>query len=59
LDQPGGALAVDDAPWARRCGWALTAGLIAVASYHQTNPMLAGLGWRAVAAGLADHQRGE
>ncbi len=35
------ALAVDDATWARGCGWALSFGLIALPYYRESNPVLA------------------
>ena len=50
------ALGVDDAMWARGRGWALSIGLIALPYYHSSNPVLAGLGRRAIAEVLADHQ---
>src|SRR5207244_10371887 len=50
------ALAVDDAGWARGRGWALSLGLIALPYYHITNPVLAGIGRRAIAEVLADHK---
>lgn len=48
------ALAVDDATWARGRGLALSMGLIALPYYHITNPALANIGRRAVAAVLAE-----
>ncbi|HYP21484.1 MAG TPA: aminoglycoside phosphotransferase family protein [Chloroflexia bacterium] len=49
-------LAVDDATWTRGRGWALSMGLIALPYYHSTNPILAGIGRRAIAEALADHE---
>jgi aminoglycoside phosphotransferase (APT) family kinase protein len=51
------ALSIDDASWARGRGWALSCGLIALPYYRVTNPILAGVGRRAIAEVLADHQR--
>ncbi len=48
------ALGVDAATWARGRGWALTVGLVAIPYYLHTNPTLAGIGQRTVAAILAD-----
>jgi len=50
------ALLVDDATWARGRGWALSVGLIALPYYQSTNPVLAGIGKRAIGEVLADHQ---
>jgi aminoglycoside phosphotransferase (APT) family kinase protein len=50
------ALQVDDATWARGRGWALSVGLIAIPYYQSTNPVLAGIGRRAIAEVLADHE---
>jgi aminoglycoside phosphotransferase (APT) family kinase protein len=50
------ALPVDDATWARGCGWALSVGLIALPYYHSTNPVLAGIARRAIAEALADQK---
>ena len=47
-------LQVDDATWTRAQGWALSMGLIALPYYHETNPVLAGIGKRAIEAVLAD-----
>ncbi len=52
------ALPVDDATWARGRGWALSVGLIALPYYQHTNPVLAGISRHAIAAVLADHERG-
>lgn len=52
------ALPVDDATWARGRGWALTAGLVALPYYQNTNPVLADISRRAIAEVLADHARG-
>jgi aminoglycoside phosphotransferase (APT) family kinase protein len=52
------ALAVDDATWARGRGWALSTGLISLASYAITNPVLAGIGRRSIAEVLADQASG-
>ncbi len=52
------ALQVDNATWARGRGWALSVGLIALPYYHTTNPVLAGIGRRAIAEVLADHKHG-
>jgi aminoglycoside phosphotransferase (APT) family kinase protein len=48
------ALQVDDATWARGRGWALSMGLIAVPYYKSTNPVLAGIGRRAIDEVLSD-----
>lgn len=48
------ALAVDDATWARGCGWALSAGLIALPYYQTTNPVLAGISRYAIDQVLAE-----
>jgi aminoglycoside phosphotransferase (APT) family kinase protein len=50
------ALPVDDATWARGCGWALSVGLIALPYYQSTNPVLAGIARRAIAEALADQK---
>ena len=50
------ALQVDDATWARGRGWALSFGLIALPYYQTTNPVLAGIGRRAIDEALADHK---
>lgn len=47
-------LQVDDATWARGRGWALSVALIALPYYQHTNPTLAGLSRRTIAAVLAD-----
>jgi len=47
------ALDVDDATWARSRGWALSFAVGAIPYYHQTNPVLAGIGRRALEAVLA------
>jgi aminoglycoside phosphotransferase (APT) family kinase protein len=47
------AAAVDDATWARGRGWALCFGLMAHHFYRVTNPVLAGVGLRAVREALA------
>lgn len=52
------ALQVDDATCARGRGWALSVGLIALPYYHSTNPVLAGIGQRAIDEVLADHKHG-
>ncbi len=51
------ALAVADATWARGRGWALCLGLGVLSYYHITNPVLAGIGRRAIDQVLADHER--
>ncbi len=51
------ALPVDDATWARGRGWALSVGLIALAYYINTNPVLAGISRHAIDEALADHNR--
>ncbi len=48
------ALEVDDATWARSKGWALSLAVGAIPYYHQTNPVLAGIGRRALDAVLED-----
>jgi Phosphotransferase enzyme family len=50
------ALLVDDATWARGRGWALSIGLIALPYYQNTNPVLAGIGKRAIDEVLADYK---
>jgi aminoglycoside phosphotransferase (APT) family kinase protein len=51
------AMEVDDTAWTRGRGWALSVGLIALPYYYKTNPVLAGIAQRAIAAVLADHGR--
>jgi aminoglycoside phosphotransferase (APT) family kinase protein len=51
------AVAVDGATWARGRGWALSVGLIALAYYLHTNPVLAGISRRTIAEVLADRSR--
>jgi aminoglycoside phosphotransferase (APT) family kinase protein len=48
------ALDVDDATWARSGGWALSLAVGAITYYHETNPVLAGIGRRALEAVLED-----
>jgi aminoglycoside phosphotransferase (APT) family kinase protein len=48
------ALPVDDATWERGRGWALSTALIAVPYYRVTNPVLAGIGRRAIDEVLSD-----
>lgn len=50
-------LQVDDATWARGRGWALSVGLIALAYYQTTNPILAGISQYAINAVLAAHNQ--
>lgn len=50
------ALPVDDATWARGRGWALSVGLIALPYYVTTNPVLAGIGRRAIEEVLAERR---
>lgn len=52
------ALPVDDAIWARGRGWALSVGLIALAYYSNTNPVIAGISRHAIDEVLADHTHG-
>lgn len=52
------ALPVDDATWARGRGWALTFGLIALAYYLDTNPVLAQISRRTIDEVLAEHSNG-
>jgi len=47
-------LQVDDNTWARGKGWALSMGLMALPYYRTTNPVLAGIGRRAIEEVLAD-----
>jgi len=47
------AVAVDDATWERGRGWALSVGVIALAYYRRTNPVLAGINRRAIDQVLA------
>jgi aminoglycoside phosphotransferase (APT) family kinase protein len=49
---------VDDATWARARGWAVSVGLIALPYYRITNPVLAGIGRRAIGEVLADRGPG-
>lgn len=51
-------LRVDDATWVRGRGWALSVGLLALPYYKDTNPVLAGIGQRAIDEVLADHKPG-
>ena len=50
------ALLVDDATWARGRGWALSAWLIALPYYQNTNPVLADIARRAIDEVLADQR---
>ncbi len=50
------ALPVDDATWERGLGWALSTALIAIPYYEDTNPVLAGIGRRAIDEVLADRR---
>ncbi|GLW97495.1 hypothetical protein Misp02_15820 [Microtetraspora sp. NBRC 16547] len=47
---------VDDVTWARGRGWALCFGLMAEHYYRVKNPILAGVGRRAMFEALADYQ---
>lgn len=47
-------LQVDDATWARAKGWALSVGLIILPYYRDTNPVLCGIGARAIEHVLED-----
>ncbi len=49
-------LAVDDDTWARGRGWALCVGLIALAYYMRTNPVLGDLSRHAIDETLADFE---
>lgn len=51
------SVGVDDATWARGRGWALCFGLMAEHYYRATNPVLAGVGRRAIVEALADDGR--
>ncbi|MET9604945.1 aminoglycoside phosphotransferase family protein [Streptomyces sp. NPDC006512] len=51
------AAGADDGTWARGRGWALCFGLTAHRYYRVTNPVLAGIGGRAVSEALADFRR--
>jgi aminoglycoside phosphotransferase (APT) family kinase protein len=51
-----GAMAVDDATWARGRGWSLSVGLIALPYYRETNPVLAGIARYAIDEVVADHR---
>jgi aminoglycoside phosphotransferase (APT) family kinase protein len=51
------AIPVDEATWARGRGWALSFGLIALAYYLNTNPVLAAISRHAIDEALADHAR--
>lgn len=48
------ALDVDDVTWLRARGWSLWQGVAALAYYYETNPVLAGVGRRAMREVLAD-----
>lgn len=48
---------VDDATWARGRGWALSVAVIALPYYQRSNPSLAAISRRAIAAVLDDHHR--
>ncbi|MFK7692625.1 aminoglycoside phosphotransferase family protein [Paenibacillus sp. HJGM_3] len=50
------SLSVDDATWTRGRGWALSFGLIALAYYMDTNPVLASIARRTLEEVLADGQ---
>lgn len=50
------ALSVDDATWARGCGWALSVGLIALPYYLNTSPAMVRYARHTIAQVLADHQ---
>ena len=49
------ALAVDDATWARGCGWALSQALIFIPYYLDTNPVGVANARRTIDEVLADH----
>jgi aminoglycoside phosphotransferase (APT) family kinase protein len=49
-------LQIDDTMWARGRGWALSAELIAIPYYQNTNPVLASIGRRAIDEALAEHK---
>ncbi len=53
------ALSPDEATWVRGSGWALSFGLIALAYYQSTNPVLAQISRRAIDQVLADYNRGK
>lgn len=48
------ALGFDDATWSRGRGWALSVALVALPSYRHTNPILAEMSRRTIAAVLAE-----
>lgn len=48
------ALAVDDAAWARGCGWALSVALVQLPYYETTNPVLAASSRYVIGEVLAD-----
>jgi aminoglycoside phosphotransferase (APT) family kinase protein len=48
------AVGLDDAAWVRGRGWSLSVAVIALPYYHQTNPQLAAIARRTIAAVLAD-----
>jgi aminoglycoside phosphotransferase (APT) family kinase protein len=48
------ALDVDDGAWIKGKGWALSQAVIALPYYRETNPILAGIAKRTIAAVLAD-----
>ena len=56
---PRGALAVDDATWARARGWALSVALIALPYYVDTNPVFAANARHWIAEVLAEHASGQ
>jgi aminoglycoside phosphotransferase (APT) family kinase protein len=51
-------LQVDEATWRRGRGWALSAGLIALPYYQNSNPVLARIAQRAIDEVLAEHRAG-
>lgn len=51
------ALSVDGATWVRGRGWALSIGLVALAYYKDTNPVLAGVSRHQIEEVLADYRR--
>jgi aminoglycoside phosphotransferase (APT) family kinase protein len=54
-----GAAGMDAAAWARGRGWALSVAVIALPYYRDSNPVLAGIARRAIAAILGEDLEGD
>ena len=52
------ALSVDDATWARGCGWALSCALVALPYYQTTNPAIAAAARYTIGEVLTHHRLG-